>query len=52
VVKRDLDSTMIETYGLLKQGGKDFTYLNPRGYHPLLAVVAETGEVLHSRRQS
>ncbi len=49
IVMLDLDSTVIETYGLLKQGGKDFTYLNTRGYHPLLAVIAETGEVVHSR---
>jgi Transposase DDE domain group 1 len=49
VVKLDLDSTVIETYGLQKQGGKDFTYLNTRAYHPLLAVIAETGEVVHSR---
>ena len=38
-----------ETYGLQKQGGADFTYLHTRGYHPLLAVIAETGEVVHSR---
>jgi hypothetical protein len=43
-VKLDLDSTLIETYGLQKQGGSGFTYLNTRGYHPL-AVIAETGEV-------
>jgi Transposase DDE domain group 1 len=48
-LKLDLDSTVIETYGLQKQGGKHFTYLNTRGYHPLLAVLAETGEVVHSR---
>jgi hypothetical protein len=48
-VKLDLDSTVIETYGLQKQGGKHFTYLHTRGYHPLLAVIAETGEVIHSR---
>ena len=48
-VKLDLDSTLIETYGLQKQGGKHFTYLHTRGYHPLLAVIAETGEVVHSR---
>jgi hypothetical protein len=48
-VKLDLDSTLIETYGLQKQGGQGFTYLHTRGYHPLLAVIAETGEVLHSR---
>jgi Transposase DDE domain group 1 len=49
VVKLDLDSTVIETYGLQKQGGADFTYLHTRGYHPLLAVIAESGEVVHSR---
>ncbi len=49
VVKLDLDSTVIETYGLQKQGGKGFTYLHTRGYHPLLAVIAETGEIVHSR---
>ena len=48
-LKLDLDSTVIETYGLLKQGGKQFTYLHTRGYHPLLATIAETGEVVHSR---
>ena len=49
VVKLDLDSTVIETYGLQKQGGSGFTYLNTRGYHPLLAVLAGSGEVVHSR---
>ena len=49
IVKLDLDSTVIKTYGLHKQGGTGFTYLNTRGYHPLLAVIAETGEVVHSR---
>jgi hypothetical protein len=45
----DIDSTICETYGLTKQGGSRFTYTGVRGYHPLLAVVAGTGEVLHSR---
>lgn len=45
----DLDSTICETYGLLKQGGADFTYTHVRGYHPLLAVAAGTGDVLHAR---
>ena len=49
LLKLDLDSTVTETYGLHKQGGKHFTYLHRRGYHPLLAVLAESGEVLHSR---
>ena len=31
------------------RGGSRFTYTGVRGYHPLLAVVAGTGEVLHSR---
>jgi hypothetical protein len=49
VLKLDLDATVVETYGLKKQGGKEFTYLHTRGYHPLLAVLAESGEVVHSR---
>jgi hypothetical protein len=44
----DVDSTMCETYGLAKQGGK-FGYSGVRGYHPLLASVAGSGEVVHSR---
>ncbi|MGH8517996.1 MAG: IS1380 family transposase [Panacagrimonas sp.] len=45
----DLDSTICETYGLHKEGGSHFTYNHVRGYHPLLAVAAGTGDVLHSR---
>ena len=45
----DLDSTICETYGLAKAGGSRFTYTHVRGYHPLLAVAAGTGEVLHAR---
>ena len=45
----DLDSTICQTYGLRKQGGSHFTYTHVRGYHPLLAVAAGTGDVLHSR---
>jgi hypothetical protein len=45
----DLDSTICETYGLKKAGGSRFTYTHVRGYHPLLAVAAGTGEVLHAR---
>jgi hypothetical protein len=45
----DLDSTICETYGLLKQGGADFTYTHVRGYHPLLAAAAGSGDVLHAR---
>jgi hypothetical protein len=45
----DLDSTICETYGLKKAGGSRFTYTHVRGYHPLLAVLPSTGEVLHAR---
>jgi hypothetical protein len=45
----DIDSTVVETYGLAKQGGKDFAYTGVRGYHPLIASLAETGELLHAR---
>ncbi len=44
----DMDSTICEVYGLLKQG-VGFGYTKVRGYHPLLATRADTGEVLHSR---
>jgi hypothetical protein len=43
-----MDSTICEVYGLLKQG-VGFGYTKVRGYHPLLATRADTGEVLHSR---
>ena len=36
----DMDSSVVETYGLKKQGGAKFTYNHVRGYHPLLAVIA------------
>jgi hypothetical protein len=45
----DLDSTICETYGLQKQGAKQVNYANIRGYHPLLAIAAGQGEVLHAR---
>jgi hypothetical protein len=45
----DLDSTICETYGLAKDGGTRFTHTGVRGYHPLLAVAAGTGEVLMAR---
>lgn len=44
----DLDSTICETYGTNKQGAR-FGYTKVRGYHPLLATLASTGEVLHAR---
>ena len=45
----DLDSTICETYGLVKEGARHHGYTGQRGYHPLLAVAAGTGEVLMSR---
>lgn len=45
----DLDSSIHETYGLAKQGGRKFTSNQLHGYHPLYAVAAGTGDVLHSR---
>ena len=45
----DLDSTICETYGLKKEGAKHHGYTRVRGYHPLLAVAAGTGEVLMAR---
>ncbi|MFO7531227.1 MAG: IS1380 family transposase [Candidatus Limnocylindrales bacterium] len=45
----DLDSTICETYGLAKQGARHHGYGGARGYHPLLAVAAGTGEVLMAR---
>ena len=44
----DVDSSIHETYGLAKQGGAKFTYNHVRGYHPLYAVAAGTGDVLHA----
>jgi hypothetical protein len=45
----DLDSTICETYGLAKEGAVHHGYTHVRGYHPLLAVAAGTGDVLMAR---
>ena len=45
----DLDSTICEIYGLDKEGARRHGYTGQRGYHPLLAVAAETGDVLMAR---
>ena len=45
----DLDSTLCETYGLAKEGARQPGYTGARGYHPLLAVAAGSGEVLMAR---
>ena len=45
----DLDSTICETYGLAKEGAQRHNYTGQRGYHPLLAIAAGTGDVLMAR---
>ena len=45
----DLDSTICETYGLAKEGARHHGYTGVRGYHPLLAIAAGTGDVLLAR---
>ena len=47
----DLDSTICETYGLAKEGARHHGYTGQRGYHPLLAIAAGTGDVLMVRLQ-
>jgi hypothetical protein len=44
----DVDSFVGEAFGPKKQGAA-FGYTRVRGYHPLLATRADTGEVLHIR---
>ena len=44
----DLDSTICEVYGRAKQGA-GFGATLVRGYHPQLATLAETGQVIFSR---
>ena len=45
----DLDSTVCETYELAKEGARRHNYTGQRGYHPLMAVAAGTGDVLMAR---
>ena len=45
----DLDSTICETYGLAKEGARHHSYTSQRGYHPVPAIAAGTGDVLMSR---
>ena len=47
----DLDSTICETYGLAKEGARHHGYTGARGYHPLLAIAAGTGDVLARLRE-
>jgi hypothetical protein len=44
----ELDSFIGEVHGYQKQGAA-FGYTRRRGYHPLVATRAQTGEVLHIR---
>jgi Transposase DDE domain group 1 len=44
----DVDSFVGEVHGHAKQGAA-FGYTRKRGYHPIVASRAETGEVLHVR---
>lgn len=44
----DLDSTICEVHGHAKRGAA-YGYTRQLGYHPLLAVRADTGEMLHVR---
>src|SRR4051794_12440618 len=44
----DVDSFVGEVFGPNKQGAA-FGYTRVRGYHPLIATRADTGEVLHVR---
>jgi hypothetical protein len=44
----DLDSTLCETFGKQKQGAR-VSYKGAHSYHPLLATVAGSDEVVHCR---
>ena len=45
----DVDSTICEVSGKTKQGAAYSGYTNQLGYHPLLAVRADTGEIVAAR---
>jgi ribose 1,5-bisphosphokinase PhnN len=45
----DIDATLVETYGLDKSGARQVMRTGRRGYHPLLAVLGGTGDVVHAR---
>jgi hypothetical protein len=46
----DIDSFVGEVYGYQKQGAS-YGYTKKLGYHPIVAVRADTGEVLHIRNR-
>jgi hypothetical protein len=45
----DIDSTLCTTFGLTKDGARKVMRTGRRGYHPLVAVEAGTGDVIHAR---
>jgi hypothetical protein len=45
----DVDGTLTQTYGTNKDGTGDRNYQGVRGYAPLLAVEASTGQVIAAR---
>ena len=45
----DIDATPVQTYGPAKRGAEQPRRTGRRGYHPILAVAAGTGDVLHAR---
>ena len=44
----DIDSTICEVFGYQKQGAA-YGHTKQKGYHPLVASRADTGEILHVR---
>jgi Transposase DDE domain group 1 len=46
----DIDTFVGEVHGYRKQGAS-YGYTKKLGYHPILAIRAETGEVLHIRNR-
>jgi hypothetical protein len=44
----DVDSTICEVYGKAKSGAA-YGYTKVLGYHPIVAVRADTGEIVHAR---
>lgn len=45
----DIDSTLCTTFGLAKHGARQVMRTGRRGYHPIVAVEAGTGDVIHAR---
>ncbi|MDH3262246.1 MAG: IS1380 family transposase, partial [Acidimicrobiia bacterium] len=45
----DIDSTLVETYGVTKEGTRASDYLGRHGYQPLICAEASTGQVIAAR---